>query len=327
MKVSWIAVLIFSFLVLSMGGKPSFAQGENPTPEDRRYFPKTGHFVSGEFLRAYESISEPELIYGFPITKMYLDTNKDHLVQYFEKARFEYIPENPPELRVQISDLGRLMYTPGQSLPTPENFPACRNYPETKKRVCYAFLTFFDEYGGVGQFGYPISNFEVHEQRIVQYFQRARLEWHPELPTGQRVQVTDLGRQYFFLMDGDPDVMAQEDVFVDNDDNHSAQVVLDLNVRAFAEKAVLPQSGEVTIDITVRDQNLIPVPGAEITMTVKLPSGEEQRIFLDRPTDENGISKYTIDFKNQPMGIAEIRVKATFQELQKKALTSFRIWR
>ena len=111
-----------------------------------------------EVAEAYESISEPELIYGFPITKMYLDTNKDHLVQYFEKARFEYIPENPPELRVQISDLGRLMYTPGQSLPTPENFPACRNYPETKKRVCYAFLTFFDEYGGVGQFGYPISN-------------------------------------------------------------------------------------------------------------------------------------------------------------------------
>jgi hypothetical protein len=34
-----------------------------------------------------------------------------------------------------------------------------------------------------------------------------------------------------------------------------------------------------------------------------------------------------IDFKNQPMGITEVKVKATYQELQKKAITSFRIWR
>ena len=327
MKVSWIAVLLSSFLVLLIGGKPSFAQGEIPTPEGRRYFAESGHFVSGEFLQAYESIPHPGLIYGLPITRAYLDTNKDHLIQYFENARFEYIPDNPPELRVQVSDLGWLTYTPGQPLPTPENFPACRNYPETKKRVCYSFLAFFDEHGGVGQFGYPISNFEVHEQRIVQYFQRARLEWHPELTAGQRVRVTDLGRRYFILMDGDPDVLTPEDVFADNDDNNRVQVILDLNVRAYAEKPVLPQTGKVTIDIIVRDQNLIPVPGAEITMTVKLPSGKEQRIFLDKRTDENGIIKYTIDFKNQPMGIAEVRVKAAYQEFQKKALTSFRIWR
>src|SRR3990170_2559300 len=104
MKGSWIAVLFVSFLILSMGGKPTFAQGEIPTPDDRRYFPQTGHIVSGEFLKTYESIPEPELIYGYQITRAYLDTNKNHLVQYFEKARFEYIQENPPELRVQVSE-------------------------------------------------------------------------------------------------------------------------------------------------------------------------------------------------------------------------------
>jgi len=326
MKVSRIAVLLFSFLVILMSGKPSFAQGEIPTPEDRVYYPQTGHYVSGEFLQVYKSVPNPELIYGYPLSRAYLDANKGRLIQYFEKARFEYVPENPPELRVQISELGRLMYTPGQSLPTPENFPACRNYPETRKRVCYAFLTFFDEHGGVGQFGYPISNFEIHEQRIVQYFQRARLEWHPELPAGERVQVTDLGRRYFFLMGEDTEVLDPEAVIIDEGID-LLQVVLDLNVRAYAEQAVLPQNGKVTIDVTVRDQNLIPVAGAEITMTVKLPSGEEQRIFFDQRTDDNGIAKYTIDFKNQPMGLAEIRVKAAYQEFQKKALTSFRIWR
>jgi len=327
MKVSLSAVLLLCFLALSTGGKPSFAQGEIPTPEARRYFPQTGHFVSNGFLQEYDSISNPELIYGLPITSAYLDTNKGHIVQYFEKTRFESVPENPPELRVQVSDLGWLMYTPGQSLPTPENYPACRNYPETGNRVCYAFLTFFDEHGGVGQFGYPISNFEIHEQRIVQYFQRARLEWHPELPAGERVRVTDLGEQYSILMNVDPEFRKPEDVFIDNAGNNRAQVVLDLNVRAFAEQSVLPQTGDVTIAVTVHDQNLIPVAGAGITMTVKLPSGQEQNIFFGTPTDEHGISKYTISFKNQPIGLAEIRVQASYREFQKKALTSFRIWR
>jgi hypothetical protein len=326
MKFSWIAILLFSFVLIAVGGKPSYAQEEIPTPEDRRYFPQTGHFVSGEFLHAYESIPHPELIYGYPITRAYLDTNKDRLIQYFEKTRFEYVPDNPPELRVKISELGRIMYTPGQTLPTPENFP-CRNYRETDKKVCYAFLTFFDEHGGVSQFGYPISNFEVHEERIVQYFQRARFEWHPQQLAGDRVLVSDLGRQYFILMNGDADVTKPEDVFIDNNENNRAQVILSLNVRAYTEKSVLPESGRVTITVTVRDQNLIPVAGANIIMIVKLPSGEEQHILFDKLTDEHGIAKYTIDFKNQPMGLAQVRVKVSYADVQKKALTSFRIWR
>jgi hypothetical protein len=326
MKASWASVLLLSFVMLLVGGKPSFAQGEVPTPEDRRYFPETGHFVSGEFLQTYESIPNPELIYGLPITRAYLDTRKNRIVQYFENARFEYVAENPAELRVQISELGRLMYTPGQSLPTPENFPACRNYPETRKRICYAFLAFFDRHGGVAQFGYPISNFEIQDQRIVQYFQRARLEWHPELPAGDRVQVSDLGRQYFILMEEDPNYREIEEPFDGKKGDNRVQTILGLDVRAYVDQPVLPQSGQVTIAVTVRDQNLIPVTDATITMTVKLPSGEEQRIIFD-PTDENGISKYSLKFDNEPLGLADIRVKATYHEIQKKALTSFRIWR
>jgi hypothetical protein len=327
MKVSWIAVLVFSFLVLSMGGKPSFAQGEIPTPDGRRYFPETGHFVSKEFLQEYESIAEPELIYGYPLTKAYFDPDKNRLIQYFENARFEYVPENPPELRVVVSELGWLMYEPGQTLPSPGAPPACRNYPETRMKVCYAFLDYFDKHGGVGQFGYPISNFEVHEQRIVQYFQRARFEWHPELPAGQRVQLTDLGRRHFFLVNGDPELYEAEELFDGSEENNRAQVILNLNVRANADKPVHPSSGNVTIDITVRDQNLLPVEGATITMTVTLPSGEVQRIFLNERTNKHGIGRYTVDFSNEPMGIAEVNVKASYDNFEKMAVTSFRIWR
>jgi len=44
-------------------------------------------------------------------------------------------------------------------------------------------------------FGYPITEqFTSKEGKLVQYFQRARFELRPDLPEGQRVQLTALGR-------------------------------------------------------------------------------------------------------------------------------------
>ncbi len=49
--------------------------------------------------------------------------------------------------------------------------------------------------GGLGVYGYPITEqFVGREGRLVQYFQRARFELHPELTAGLRVQLTPLGR-------------------------------------------------------------------------------------------------------------------------------------
>ncbi len=326
MKASWASVLLVGLVMILMGGKPSFAQGENPTPEDRRYFAETGHFVSGEFLQTYESIPNPKLIYGLPITRAFLDTGKNRMVQYFENTRFEYVAENPPELRVQISELGRLMYEPGLSLPTPENFPACRNYPETKRRVCYAFLAFFESHGGVAQFGYPISNFEIQDQRIVQVFQRARLEYHPEMPIGDRVQLSNLGWQYFIVLEEDPIYLQPEQPFNGADGDNRVQTVLALNARASVDTPVVAPSGQVTITVTVRDQNLIPVSDADVTLTVKLPSGKEQGVFPGT-TDKNGVILYAFPYQDEPLGLADIRVKATYNNLEDKARTSFRVWR
>jgi hypothetical protein len=50
------------------------------------------------------------------------------------------------------------------------------------------FLTFWRANGGVLIFGYPIGEEIVEDGRIVQYFERARLEYHPEL-LGQEGQV------------------------------------------------------------------------------------------------------------------------------------------
>jgi hypothetical protein len=170
-----------------------------------------------------------------PITEAFQDQTIGRIVQYFQRARFELYPENPAELKVRISPLGEYLYSPGKPLPLPENFPACQLFSETGFQVCYTFLEFFKANGGAVQFGYPISNFEIQEGRIVQYFQRARLEWRPELPSGERVVISDLGKAYFEVLGENPVRLLPAPV-----QNNRPQAVLSLQARAFPKLAVLP---------------------------------------------------------------------------------------
>ena len=45
-------------------------------------------------------------IFGFPISEEYADSETGYTVQYFERQRFEYHPENPPEWQVLGGLLG-----------------------------------------------------------------------------------------------------------------------------------------------------------------------------------------------------------------------------
>jgi hypothetical protein len=85
-----------------------------------RHFPETGKSVSGRFLLYWEQHGGLAR-QGFPISEPFvevLDTDgKPYLVQYFERAVFEYHPENPPPGDVLLSLLGSFMYR--QRYPTP----------------------------------------------------------------------------------------------------------------------------------------------------------------------------------------------------------------
>ncbi|NLE76349.1 MAG: hypothetical protein GX605_06305 [Chloroflexi bacterium] len=70
-----------------------------------------------------------------------------------------------------------------------------RHFPETGKTVGGAFLDFFDRYGGVSIFGYPITNEFLEGGTTVQYFQRARFEWWPGNPAPYQVQLGLVGSQ------------------------------------------------------------------------------------------------------------------------------------
>jgi len=55
----------------------------------------------------------------------------------------------------------------------------CRDFPETGHSVCHGFLAFWDEFGGLPLFGYPLTDEMTVNGTVVQYFERARFEWHP----------------------------------------------------------------------------------------------------------------------------------------------------
>lgn len=68
-------------------------------------------------------------------------------------------------------------------------------YPQTGHNVGFQMKEFYETYGGVDIFGLPLTEVIVDEATglQVQYFERARLELHPELPAGNQVVLTRIG--------------------------------------------------------------------------------------------------------------------------------------
>lgn len=305
----------FIFALLLVGTHWVSARAQTP---EFQYFNETGHNVAGEFLRFYKANPNATLVYGYPITEEI--TGKDgRRVQYFQRARFEYRVDLPEGQRVQLTHLGRETYAPTGSLNIYSPL-GCRQYSETGFSVCFAFLEFFDQYGGTAQLGFPISSFEYHDNMIVQYFENARLEWQPWKPEGQRVAVSDLGRIYFERLGEDPGLLSA----VKPLDNMPVSVV-SLQARAFVWKAVTLATDSQLIFIIVQDQALQPVANASCTATVHWPDGRADSSTI--ATNTNGVGMMALSFANQPYGsLIYTDVACSYNSLTGATTTSFRVW-
>src|SRR5205814_1404178 len=72
-----------------------------------------------------------------------------------------------------------------------------RYFPQTGYIVGYAFLAFWNANGGATIFGYPLTNevIDAGSGLSVQYFERSRFEYHPELnDTPNAIELGQLGR-------------------------------------------------------------------------------------------------------------------------------------
>jgi pimeloyl-ACP methyl ester carboxylesterase len=187
-----------------------------------RTFPETGKTITGLFLD-YWNTHGALAQQGFPISEPMNETSeldsKTYTVQYFERAVFEYHPEQQPPYNVLLSQLGTFQYNakypngaPGQQ---PNNSPGSQLFTETGHRVGGKFLTYWQQHGGLTQQGFPISD-EFQEKSdldgktyTVQYFERAVFELHPENAPPYDVLLSQLGtfrynHKYGSLQVGEP---------------------------------------------------------------------------------------------------------------------------
>lgn len=285
-----------------------------------QFFSETGHWVSNAFLEKYNSVPNPRDLFGFPITDQFRDETSGLTLQYFQKARFQLHPQAPPDLRVQLSPLGEFLYESGKKVEIPSTFPSCRQFPQTGYQVCYAFLAFFESNGGISQFGYPISGLESHDGWFVQYFQRARFEWHPERSPGEKVMLSNLGTSFFQFNNENPSLLKPK-----LNDNLPIQPVSNLHVYAFVEKPISSVRGNQALYVIVYDQNYHPVEDAFASFIINLPNGESIEGKMDE-TDSRGISSIQFPIVSDKAGTAEITVTITLGALQKITQTSFQLW-
>ena len=312
--------LVILLCIAILIAHPATAQFKNPGNPEPVIIPETGHTISGEFLIAYQNVNNPEVVYGNPITEPFFSKYFNRIVQYFENARFELLPENPAELRVRITPLGEMLYDKGDPLPVPDNYPTCLEFKETKYRICFSFLEFFQANGGVPVFGFPISNFELQDNLIVQNFQNCRIEWRPESPPGQRVVLTPLGRILF-------DMYEDSRLLNPPLNNNLTQNILKIYGRAFVEKAVSSLSDTQIVYVIVQNQNHQPVSDAQAYLYVTFPFEKEAQQYVSDLSDANGIIKVPFNYENKLPGIVTIQVKTTYPSLpEAETITSFRIW-
>ncbi len=151
-------------------------------------------------------------VFGLPISPV--TTVNGRTVQWFERSRLEYWPENAgTPYEIQPGLVGR-EYTHGRVFPQQTFFPSRPGlvfFRETSHGVGGRFLEYWTAHGGLDIFGYPISEEipEVLEDgriHTVQYFERARMELHPELPAGEQVLLGLLGRA-LYLQEPRPEVL------------------------------------------------------------------------------------------------------------------------
>lgn len=141
-----------------------------------------------------------ERVLGRPIAPAEIVNGRE--IQWFERARIEHWPEyagTPYEF--QLGLLG-VEYTEGREFARQGYFVGhggLRYFPETGHAVGGVFLRCWEQYGGLDTFGFPIS--EEFDEVLpdgntyrVQYFERARMEYHPAFAgTPNEVQFGLLG--------------------------------------------------------------------------------------------------------------------------------------
>lgn len=282
-----------------------------------------GYTVEGEFADYYYQANDPLILFGNPLSNV-----EDHpilpgvKVQYFLRARMELDPNLPEGQRVRLASLGVWLYDETHNFERvdwPFTPGACRIIGSRGIAVCYEFLNFYDAHEGEIYFGEPISTFiKLSNGRLVQYFERARMEWWPENPPEARVILTPVGKL---------DIDQARPGVLPTPKGNTERRITELMVNAFPARPFVASGSEQTINVIVRDQNSAAVSGALVKVALRMPDGQVINLRLPE-TNSKGLAqtKFVVG-PYKPGQVIKIDVDVELQSLSPaETSTYFRVW-
>jgi dienelactone hydrolase len=194
----------------------------NPPNMTRFYgntYTETGFSLNGTFLN-YWTANGGVPVFGFPIAPARTD-GTGQTYQWLERNRLEAHSDNAAPYNVLLGLLGEeALAKKGidwKTLPTVSTAPSvnCVYFAQTHHSLCDDFLTYWQSHGlqlgdgttqsmaaSLALFGYPISEPKMEtnssgETVLTQWFERARLELHPNNPQLYRVELGRLGAELY----------------------------------------------------------------------------------------------------------------------------------
>ncbi|MEI7768753.1 MAG: hypothetical protein WCI67_02135 [Chloroflexales bacterium] len=167
-------------------------------------FPETGQCISGQ-IRYFWEHNGGLPVFGYPVGPQHQEfiQGQPYQVQWFERFRMELHPENLPPYNVLLGRMGADRLTeqgrdPSTAFARSTPQAGCSYFAQTEHNVCGAVLAYWKSKGlsyygtpgvaadeSLGLWGLPLSDLTTEtlsdgQTYQVQWFERARLEIHPE---------------------------------------------------------------------------------------------------------------------------------------------------
>jgi hypothetical protein len=281
--------------------------------------PDTGIPVTELFADFYQEMGGASLL-GQPLTQPFRPAESEPLLQYFQMIRLEYDGQ-----QVQITPLGAWALAgvgPAVEAYAPAPTSRIRIFEQTGQPVWDEFLAFYEANRGELLLGLPLSPQLNEGNRRVQYFENGRLEWHPELPVGQRVQLTPLGEAHF---QSEMRLIYQDGIR--NAGPVPAAGLTHVHVSASVSAPILYAGDEQILYVTVLRPDGRPV--SDVAASVTVSYGETENTYPLDPPDGEGKIQARLSVADVPPGHAvllSIRVYAPdSREIGHKTI-GFRTW-
>lgn len=196
-------VLILLLLLTRLA--PTASAAAAPAAGVPRWFAETGHTLAYAFGLFWEQHGGVPIL-GYPLSEVFVEDGRP--VQYFERTRLEWHAELGQVLAGQFGRWAAQEYANHPAFAPVGGATQMQQdyFAETGHTLGGSFQQFWHSRGGLAVFGFPLSEeFQATNKGdgrayTVQYFERARFEWHLEQPPPQRVQLGQLGREYLELV-------------------------------------------------------------------------------------------------------------------------------